>query len=315
MPTFPPLPSQTERSVYLSELGFFAQEAYQCGPASLATVIDYWQPALMLQPNELVPKVWTPAVKGSWQLEMQASVRRYGLVAYAQPMAAEALFKELSAGHPVIVLLDLGTLGIEQWHYAVLAGFDKDRELVILRSGKTKKRLMHWRHFIKAWRKANYWGLVALPANRLPASLTWAQVYKSLSDYEQVRGQAQLASWQLAQQHWPDQWQFLFAAGNAAYQLEDSRLAQQYYLGALALKSDQAQLWNNLAYSLARQRCSVSLAALGCAQALEPANTAWRQSETELLLQAELFDQACGTLPSCPVKPKPRSKANEERPL
>ena len=113
----------------LNAVPFFPQKAYQCGPASLAMVLS-WS-GLQISPDELTPQVYTPSLKGSLQPAMIAATRRQGKVAY--PISgAQALLREIAAGHPVIVLQNLGLSWIPVWHYAVVIGYDLDAEMVIL---------------------------------------------------------------------------------------------------------------------------------------------------------------------------------------
>src|SRR5262252_3075355 len=64
----------------LTEVPFFAQSQYQCGPASLAMVMT--AAGVKVTPEELVPEVYLPERKGSLQVEMLAAPRRHGLVTY-----------------------------------------------------------------------------------------------------------------------------------------------------------------------------------------------------------------------------------------
>ena len=65
------LPPQRE----LVDVPFFPQERYQCGPAALATVLDY--SGREVGPDELVPLVYVPERQGSFQVEMLAATRRH----------------------------------------------------------------------------------------------------------------------------------------------------------------------------------------------------------------------------------------------
>ena len=64
----------------LTEVPFFPQDDYQCGPAALATVMS--AAGVKVTPEELVPEVYLPERKGSLQVEMLAAPRRHGLVSY-----------------------------------------------------------------------------------------------------------------------------------------------------------------------------------------------------------------------------------------
>src|SRR5205823_8928965 len=102
----------------LTQVPFFPQDEYQCGPAALATALA--SSGVKVTPEELVPQVYIPERKGSLQVEMLAAARRHGLISYQLAPRLEDLLRELNAGTPVIVLQNLG-IG-ESWHYAVAIG-------------------------------------------------------------------------------------------------------------------------------------------------------------------------------------------------
>ena len=74
------LPRGLPEKVELTQVPFFPQEEYQCGPAALATALASF--GVKVTPEELVPQVYIPERKGSLQVEMLAAARRHGLVSY-----------------------------------------------------------------------------------------------------------------------------------------------------------------------------------------------------------------------------------------
>jgi hypothetical protein len=63
------------RAVELTDTPFYPQEAYQCGPAALATVLAH--SGVRVSAEDLVPAVWLPERRGSLQPEMMAASRVY----------------------------------------------------------------------------------------------------------------------------------------------------------------------------------------------------------------------------------------------
>ena len=145
------LPHGAPSRIELDSVPFFPQSRYQCGPAALATVlVASGRPAT---PAELVDEVYLPARRGSLQLELQAATRQRGRIAYQIKPTLESLVAELTAGRPVLVLLNLGLGRWPIWHYAVVVGFDAERERFILRSGTTRRKEMRASRFAGAWRR------------------------------------------------------------------------------------------------------------------------------------------------------------------
>ena len=145
---------------------FFAQEELQCGPAALAMALD-WS-GLALTPAELAPQVYTEERKGSLQLSLVAAARRAGRLA-VQVHGLRELAAELAAGNPVVLLQNLGLDWWHVWHYSVAVGYDLDRNVMILNSGAEERREVPLSTFDRTWRRAQEWGLVVTPPQRLPA--------------------------------------------------------------------------------------------------------------------------------------------------
>ena len=151
----------------LDTVPFYPQKEYQCGPASLAMALA-WS-GLRIDPDDLAPQVYTPSLKGSLQPAMITAARRHSRVAY--PISgANALLQEIAAGHPVIVLQNLGLYWIPVWHYAVVIGYDLNQEVIILHSGITNRKTTALKTFENTWARSNHWGLLVLPPNQLPAT-------------------------------------------------------------------------------------------------------------------------------------------------
>jgi hypothetical protein len=66
-------PADLPASAELTEVPFFPQKDYECGPAALATSLVYF--GAPVTPDELVSQVYLPERKGSLQVEMIASAR------------------------------------------------------------------------------------------------------------------------------------------------------------------------------------------------------------------------------------------------
>jgi hypothetical protein len=73
-------PTELPAQVELTDVPFFPQEDYECGPAALAMVAH--AAGVDVTPDALVDQVYLPGRKGSLQPEMLAATRRQGLLAY-----------------------------------------------------------------------------------------------------------------------------------------------------------------------------------------------------------------------------------------
>lgn len=239
--------------VELTGVPFFPQEAYQCGPAALAMVLG-WS-GVDVAPNELTPQVYVPTRQGSLQIELLGATRRHGRIPYIiQPQLAD-LFDELSAGHPVLVLLNLGLSWYPVWHYAVVVGYDPDHNQVIMRSGRLSRDVVRLEVFERIWARSGYWALLTLAPEQLPATAQETPYLQSVAELERLRQWHPAArAYETALTRWPDSLGSALGLGNSRYALADFVGAEQAFRRALAAHPDAAPAYNNLAQVLLEQR-------------------------------------------------------------
>jgi hypothetical protein len=278
-------PANLPPSRELASTPFFPQQRYQCGPAALATVLA--GRGVSVQPAQLVGKVYLPARQGSVPLEMEVAARGYGMLVYPLAADMEVLLSEVAAGHPVLVLQNLGFSWWPRWHYAVVVGYDLAEATVLLRSGTTRRYRVAMGLFETTWRRADYWARVILPPGRFPATaepLPYARAALALEQSGQQ--QAALTAYRAATGRWPESVVNWLARGNLAYGLGEDREAEASFRGGLEVAPEHADLWNNLGYALARQGCHrQALQAVQCAIALQPDTPAYHDSLRELEVQ------------------------------
>jgi tetratricopeptide (TPR) repeat protein len=238
----PTLPRRAE----LDATPFFAQERYQCGPAALAMVLR--SAGIAATPDALVPQVYVPQREGSLPPEMLAAGRRNGAFSMTIPPTLDALLTEIAAGNPVVVLQNLSLPWFPMWHYAVAIGYDLDQAEILLRSGTTKRMTLPLSTFEHTWGRSNYWGMVTLPAGRLPATAREQDAVDALVAYESSVDPARArSSYQAALARWPHDLTLQLGAGNAAYAAGDRSAAATAYRRATEDHPNSAAAFNNLA--------------------------------------------------------------------
>jgi hypothetical protein len=237
---------QLPRRAELTQTPFFPQAEYQCGPAALATALVAAD--IQVTPDQLTPEVYVPSRQGSLQIEMLAAARRHGAVAIRIPPQLDAVMQEVAAGNVVVVMQNLGFSWVPAWHYAVLVGYDLDKQLVWLRSGTYERFEMSLNAFQRTWARSEHWAFVALPPGRLPASVTADDVAKALVTYEkQASAEERKKAYQAAVDKWPEHPVLLMGLGNAAYAAHDLPLAASTFSHMTELHPDSAAAYNNLA--------------------------------------------------------------------
>jgi tetratricopeptide (TPR) repeat protein len=236
----------------LTQVPFFPQDAYQCGPAALATMLVASQVAVT--PEQLVPLVYVPERKGSFQVEMMAAARSHGRLAYRLAPSLTALFTEVSAGNPVLVLQNLGLAVYPRWHFAVVKGFDLERRKVLLNSGTYENYETSLATFERTWARAEHWGMLTLAPGTLPATAEPTAYFTALAALEETHPEAAIElAYESGLQAWPQDRDLLMGYGNVLYEGEDAVGAAEQFGKVKALYPDYAPAWNNLAQVLWEQ--------------------------------------------------------------
>lgn len=233
-------------SVLLPAIPFFSQSDFQCGPAALATVLV--ASVVEVTPEQLVPLVYVPARKGSFQVEMLAATRSHGRLAYSIAPTLTALFAEVRVGHPVLVLQNLGLRWYPRWHFAVVKGFDLSRRKVVLNSGTLENYEISLATFERTWARAEHWGMLALAPGAMPATAAADTYFIALAALEETRTETMLVSaYESGLRAWPTDPNLLMGYGNLLYSRGLPDLAAEQYAQLIALDAGYAPAWNNLA--------------------------------------------------------------------
>lgn len=253
-------PLQSERlrpgalpgTIELERVGFFPQEAYQCGPAALATTLEW--AGVETTPAALAPAVYLPERRGSLQLELIAAARRHGTVPYVLAPRLEALLAEIAAGHPVIVFQNLALSWYPKWHYAVAVGFDLPRRAIVLRSGRERRHVLPLALFERTWRRGDYWAVVVMPPARVPATADELGYLRAVAALEDIgKWQAAAAAYEAALGRWPLSLGARLGLGNSRYALGELDAAAAAYRAATSAHPGSGIAFNNLAQVLAEQ--------------------------------------------------------------
>jgi tetratricopeptide (TPR) repeat protein len=240
----------------LVDVPFFAQTQHQCGPAALATVLSH--SGLAVVPDDLSAAVYLPARAGSLQVELVAAARRFGRVPYVLDGRLAALVAEIDAGRPVLVLQNLGVSWYPRWHYAVVVGYDRGRDALVLRSGVTERYVVERARFLRTWRRSESWAMVALAPGELPAQPNPERYFAALAAIESLGGGALAEPGYLAMlQRWPDNADALFGLGNVRFAAGQLAQARTLFQAALdASDGEHVGAANNLAMVWLQSGCA-----------------------------------------------------------
>lgn len=233
-----------------AETPFFPQEIYHCGPAALAGALG--AAGVAIQPEALAPQVYLPGREGSLQAELVAAARAQGRIAYLLAPSLETALREVAAGHPVLVLQNLGLSWYPRWHYALLIGYDLDERSVTLHSGAQRDYVTALATFERTWARAGRWGLVVLPPEVLPATAGELAYVGAAAALERSHPVAAQTAYRTALARWPASLVAQLGLGNACYAQDDLTGAAQAFAAAAAAHPGSALAHNNLAHVLGR---------------------------------------------------------------
>ncbi len=233
----------------LSQVAFFPQDEYQCGPAALATVLA--ESGVEVAPEALTEQVYVRDRQGSFQVEMLAAARRHQRIPYVIAPSLEQIVEALYAQQPVLVLQNLGLSWYPRWHYAVVVGYNPGEHAFVLRSGKIERRITGADVFENTWRRSDYWGVVLLKPGDLPALVDEQQYFLALNDFAPVAKANELEkALQAGAQRWPASTSLGMALANFYYEAGDLHNAQAAYTQLLTQYPAYAPAHNNLALVL-----------------------------------------------------------------
>lgn len=155
---------------------------------------------------------------GSLQIEMLASTHRMGLLAYKINADTYTLLYEISRNNPVLVLQNIGLSWIPVWHYAVVIGYDLERNIIVLHSGMRKNYEMKLSTFEKTWRRADNWGFLAVKPCEVTDTMVASDYFASAVAFERDNTESKINRiYESAVTKWPEDKLINLAFANYLY--------------------------------------------------------------------------------------------------
>lgn len=174
-----------------------------CGPAVLATVLQYW--GRSDQDQEMVGKsVYDPKIKATNGADLLFYARSIGFSAYSFNGSISSLKRLISQGLPIIVLQEMDKKD-RSGHFRVVIGYsDRREEFHILDPYELDRTQMSYSDFSDLWAGKGNWGVLVLPADKdkLAAGLKernpvvhldLAQAYYRRGDYDDADREIRMA--------------------------------------------------------------------------------------------------------------------------
>jgi tetratricopeptide (TPR) repeat protein len=279
-------PASLPEAIELVETPFYPQLKYQCGPAALATVLEFRGDKTSIE--ELSREIYIPARKGSLQIEMTAAARRHGMLPYKLAPQLLDLLTEVAAGNPVLVFQNLSFEWYPMWHYAVVIGYDISKQEIVLRSGTTRRWVTTFEVFERTWQRADWWALVLVPAGAIPKTAKPQPYLKTAFAFEETgRTELALSAYRSATRQWPGVTDSWLTLGNMAFKKQYWEEAIAAFITATTIQPSLPVSWNNLAYALHDAGCiTQAQQALECGLRIAPADENLQDSLHDLKTRA-----------------------------
>jgi ABC-type bacteriocin/lantibiotic exporter with double-glycine peptidase domain len=128
---------------------FLPQEDDTCGPSSLAMVLGFL--GQDVNTLEIVRETRTEGLKGTLITDLTSAARRRGFPAEIADLDLPRLRERISAGVPVILLVDLGIWTWSRPHYLVAYGWTP--EGVVAHSGREQGKVIPFSTLDAQWAK------------------------------------------------------------------------------------------------------------------------------------------------------------------
>jgi ABC-type bacteriocin/lantibiotic exporter with double-glycine peptidase domain len=136
-------------SSVIAGVPFLPQEDDTCGPSSLAMLLKFL--GQDVDTREIVRETRTEGLKGTLITDLTGAARRRGFAAEVADLDLPRLRERISAGVPVILLVDLGVWTWSRPHYLVAYGWTP--EGVIAHSGREQGKVIPFSTLDAEWAK------------------------------------------------------------------------------------------------------------------------------------------------------------------
>ncbi|WP_077047783.1 hypothetical protein [Pseudomonas sp. KK4] len=170
---------------------FYRGVANQSGPQVLASMLS--QQGIVITPGLLDKPLHLPGAEAQLQQNMQNLAREYGMMVYPLDSNLPALLTQVAAGYPVMVRFTEGSALWAEPRYAILSGYNRQKQTVLLRAGMDQRLMMSFSSFESSFKDAGGWAVLIQAPTQIPAEVDQQRWLKAANDLAQA-GQEQAAA-------------------------------------------------------------------------------------------------------------------------
>jgi ABC-type bacteriocin/lantibiotic exporter with double-glycine peptidase domain len=140
----------------ITAVPFYPQEDYQCGPASLAGVLNYL--GLGTTPEKIAQDIFSKSAGGTLTIDMVLYAQEKGFSAMDYSGSIKDLQEKIVAGAPIVVMVDSGFWVWQKNHFMVVVGYNDDG--IVANSGRNERQFIANDRFLDIWRRTGFWSLL-----------------------------------------------------------------------------------------------------------------------------------------------------------
>lgn len=264
--TFAELKANNTRIRHIN-VPFVKQKKNWCGPAALASILNYWGEPITQ--DEIAADLYLPTIKGVLNFELEHYAAKKGFWAQGGGGTWQDLKAKVTSGIPVLVLVERGVRLGRVKHYLVITGFSEDESFIIAHDGVTQDSVINKEDFILKWKQMNNWMLSVTPYELVDWTLSKDDYLKlGLLAEKQYKLDFALYNYNKALKLDPKHYLVYFNIGNVYFKMDDLYTAKLFYIKAAELNANFADAYNNLAcvyleakeYDLAKSNVAKALA-------------------------------------------------------
>lgn len=191
-PGYPPEYKRLPDRVELNAVPFFRGKSYQSGPFALASMLAVQ--GVQTTPGLLEKPLKLPAAEDRLEQNMQNLAREYGFLVYPVDHQFPDLLAQVSAGYPVLVRFNDGSLWWKEQRYGVMVGFNQNKRTVLIYTG-LGRLTVSFEEFTSDWNHAGNWAVLVQGPRQIPVPVDRERWLKAASDLaaagqEQAAGEA-----------------------------------------------------------------------------------------------------------------------------
>jgi ABC-type bacteriocin/lantibiotic exporter with double-glycine peptidase domain len=149
-------PRAHEGGKVIAGVPFYPQEDYQCGPASLAGVLNYL--GLETAPDKIAQDIFSKSAGGTLTIDMVLYAQEKGFSAMDYSGSIKDLRDNINAGSPVIVMVDNGFWVWQKNHFMVVVGYNDNG--IVANSGGNERQFIANDRFLHIWGRTGFWSLL-----------------------------------------------------------------------------------------------------------------------------------------------------------